>query len=843
MTTPRALRDTPSAVDLGRQLLRRCGRRPHIYILCVISALVVMRLLLAAYTYALVWLPSLGEERDGAHINMREKMLKAEPNVSFPIDVHSTAALTSDAFPAELASTEDVPPLDMVYPEADPHRGELSEDILRLLESPPPMKSPPHPREVIQVDRAVWEPHLWTLERNGSRTSPEDAMHPERQPMEAEWRLPPYNAWSPPLANLTQSPPQTPHVQFPFADPTRHSGMVHNESRDAVLAYRQRLVRNAFLRSWQGYKDYAWGADELCPVSRKASNNFNGWGATIIDALDTLLIMDLPDEYNLAREHVHDVDFHIVGGKRSAYGRADGRIPVFETSIRYLGGLLSAFDLTGDSLMRERSEELAQLLLPAFETRSGLPVGRMHLDDAEEYTPEHPRGSRKSIVIAEATSMLLEFTRLWQVTGNRTYFDRVQRVTDYLDLNLTSKSERGTLLTTVLNPESGALFGKYTLGGQVDSYYEYLIKEHQLLGGRLEQYPRMYGEAMDSAFKHLFKEVEVVPGAPLVVASETWDVSPYYAPKLEHLSCFAGAMLALGGRLLPERTNDLNVARRFTESCYWAYNTTLTGLGGEYVQFYRPDDEYRFKVLVHKDGTRHRGKPTGDPYTGVSMMLNMYQNRPETIESVLYMWRISGDPIWQERGWQMFTSWMTHCLTESGISALSDVDTVPAPMTDSMESFTLAETLKYYYLLFSPPELVSLDDFVFTTEAHPLLLPHKGKWARAGDVPAPLKKWMPPAPPPPGVYRGGEGGPRSGLSHRQKYELLQRTGHISPDPPFSSEAILEGLNSVLRMLSSKSAASPMTATSSATTVTYTSMHEPGPVKDGFLRAHASKNAT
>ena len=85
-----------------------------------------MRLLLAAYTYALVWLPSLGEERDGAHINMREKMLKAEPNVSFPIDVHSTAALTSDAFPAELASTEDVPPLDMVYPEADPHRGELS---------------------------------------------------------------------------------------------------------------------------------------------------------------------------------------------------------------------------------------------------------------------------------------------------------------------------------------------------------------------------------------------------------------------------------------------------------------------------------------------------------------------------------------------------------------------------------------------------------------------------------------------------------------------------------------------------------------------------------------------
>ena len=84
----------------------------------------------------------------------------------------------------------------------------------------------------------------------------------------------------------------------------------------------------------------------------------------------------------------------------------------------------------------------------------------------------------------------------------------------------------------------------------------------------------------------------------------------------------------------------------------------------------------------------------------------------------------------------MFASWMTHCLTRSGTSTIYDVNAVPVRHSDSMESFVLAETFKYYYLLFSPPDLVSLDDFVFSTEAHPFLLPRAGRWARAGDVPA-----------------------------------------------------------------------------------------------------------
>lgn len=78
--------------------------------------------------------------------------------------------------------------------------------------------------------------------------------------------------------------------------------------------------------------------------------------------------------------------------------------------------------------------------------------------------------------------MLLEYTRLWQVTGNRTYFDRVQRVTDFLDRNMTKLSQFGTLLPAVLYPEEGIVSSKYSFGGGLDSYYEYLVKEHQLLG-------------------------------------------------------------------------------------------------------------------------------------------------------------------------------------------------------------------------------------------------------------------------------------------------------------------------------------------------------------------------
>jgi len=111
-----------------------------------------------------------------------------------------------------------------------------------------------------------------------------------------------------------------------------------------------------------------------------------------------------------------------------------------------------------------------------------------------------------------------------------------------------------------------------------------------------------------------------------------------------------------------------------------------------------------------------RGTPPG-----TKKISERYLNRPETIESVFYMYRLTGDRKWQEKGWKMFVSWVETAKVGGGMSSIRDVRSKIPIYGDNMESFTFAETLKYHFLLQSEPDLISLDDYVLNTEAHPLL--------------------------------------------------------------------------------------------------------------------------
>jgi mannosyl-oligosaccharide alpha-1,2-mannosidase len=102
--------------------------------------------------------------------------------------------------------------------------------------------------------------------------------------------------------------------------------------------------------------------------------------------------------------------------------------------------------------------------------------------------------------------------------------------------------------------------------------------------------------------------------------------------------------------------------------------------------------------------------------------------RPEAIESVWYMYRITGDPSWQAKGWRMFEAVISATSAKYGHSAISDVTSPTAFLTDEMESFWLAETLKYFYLLFSTPDTISLDEWVLNTEAHPFKRDDESVW-------------------------------------------------------------------------------------------------------------------
>lgn len=131
----------------------------------------------------------------------------------------------------------------------------------------------------------------------------------------------------------------------------------------------QRLstIRAEFKHAWAGYKQVAMGHDEIKPITETFDDPFNGWGATLIDSLDTLWIMDLKDEFSEAVDAVKKIDF-------TTSPRED--IPVFETVIRYLGGLLGAYDISGQKyeILLEKAEQLAEVLIGAFDTPNRMPV-------------------------------------------------------------------------------------------------------------------------------------------------------------------------------------------------------------------------------------------------------------------------------------------------------------------------------------------------------------------------------------------------------------------------------------------------------------------------------------
>ncbi|TIC67110.1 seven-hairpin glycosidase [Wallemia mellicola] len=496
--------------------------------------------------------------------------------------------------------------------------------------------------------------------------------------------------------------------------------------------YRQQIIQNAFLHAWNSYKRNAYGFDEIHPLTGKPFNSypkkyqkspFNGWGATIVDNLDTLLIMGLQDEYEEAREHVNRIDFNYVHSP-------SGELPTFETNIRYLGGLLSAYDLSGDPLMISRAIELGDILMNAYNTTSHIPSSVLK--------PNYPPNEEDYTILAESGSMILEFTRLSIITGDYKYFNVAHKAQSVL---FGLKSTIAGLLPTHVRldkeisqtPRSGV----FTLGALSDSYYEYLIKLYRLVNTQLTQYSQHYVKAIDSLKEYLildvpsniesFEDITVSGEVTSLTLAQHENEGGKILPKWEHLACFSGGMFGLGAKIL-NRPDDLMLADKLASGCFDMANNTITGLAPESAIF---DLSERASNVVHrKPPEKHR------PFRYRSMS-SIHLGRPEIIESLFVMYRITGDAKWREKAWRMFTSWVSACISlrlylttlqarhtyaPHGFSAIENVETERVYKVDNMESFVLAETLKYYYLIFSDQGVISLDDYVLSTEAHPFRL-------------------------------------------------------------------------------------------------------------------------
>ena len=186
---------------------------------------------------------------------------------------------------------------------------------------------------------------------------------------------------------------------------------------------RRGQVEDAFKHSWKGYKDHAWLHDEVMPVSGGQKDPFVGWAATLVDSLDTLYTMGMKDEFAEAIAALEKIDF--------SKPNAD-KVPVFEVTIRYLGGLLGAWDISGHQypILLQKATQLGEFLYKAFDTESGLPVPYYWW---KENTPGKLPGEDK-VIIAQIASLSLEFIRLSQVTMDPKYAAQIQIVTDQLAL-------------------------------------------------------------------------------------------------------------------------------------------------------------------------------------------------------------------------------------------------------------------------------------------------------------------------------------------------------------------------------------------------------------------------
>nr|AWA44658.1 alpha-1,2-Mannosidase [Saccharum spontaneum] len=443
---------------------------------------------------------------------------------------------------------------------------------------------------------------------------------------------------------------------------------------DPVNNERREKVKEAMLHAWNSYVKYAWGMDELQPQSKNGINSFGGLGATLVDSLDTLYIMGLKDEFQKARDWVAEsLDFD-----------KDYDASVFETTIRVVGGLLSAYDLSGDKVFLDKAKDITDRLLPAWDTTSGIPYNRINLAHGRAHNPGWTNGDS---ILADSGTEQLEFIALSQRTGDPKYQQKAENVITQLQKIYPSDG----LLPIYINPHSGtASYSTITFGAMGDSFYEYLLKVW--IQGNKTEHVKHYRQMWETSMEGL-----------LSLTKKTTPSSYYYiceknggslSDKMDELACFAPGMLALGASGYgPEKSEEImNLAKELARTCYNFYQTTPTKLAGE---------NYFF-------------------HTGQDMSVGTSWNilRPETVESLMYLWRLTGNKTYQDWGWDIFQAFEKNSRIESGYVGLRDVNT--GEKDNMMQSFFLAETLKYLYLLFSPPSVISFDEWVFNTEAHPL---------------------------------------------------------------------------------------------------------------------------
>ncbi|CAD5231790.1 unnamed protein product [Bursaphelenchus xylophilus] len=452
---------------------------------------------------------------------------------------------------------------------------------------------------------------------------------------------------------------------------------------ERVLQYREK-VRTMFYHAYNGYLNHAYPLDELKPLSCTGMNTWGSFSLTLVDALDTLLIMGNETEFIRAVDLILanvDVDANV-------------NVSVFETNIRVVGGLLSAHMMSGRvknmdlhsgwpcaGPLLELAEKFAQKLLPAFNTETGMPFGTVNLRygvDIHE-TP--------ITCTAGVGTFILEFGALSRLTGNPIYERVALRALKSL---WATKSPIG-LVGNHINVQTGAWTATDAgIGAGVDSYFEYLAKGALLFQRPLFMY--QFNEYSHAINKYIRKE--------------DW---------------FMWVSMSRG---------TVNFPVFQSLEAYWPGVLALVGQVEDAARIMLTYDQVNRQYGVPPEFYNLPNREAVDKRSG-------YPLRPEIVESMMYLYKATDDPHYLHMAAGIVDSIEANSKTSCGYATIKDIN--KRTLEDRMESFFLAETTKYLYLIFDPENFIHSDGsharvfdhpagecvvygggWIFNTEAHPI---------------------------------------------------------------------------------------------------------------------------
>jgi hypothetical protein len=414
-------------------------------------------------------------------------------------------------------------------------------------------------------------------------------------------------------------------------------------------------VRRQFLHGWNGYKRFAWGHDEVHPISGGFDEFFvagHPVALSIIEALDTLYVMELDDDLHEGVEYiVNRVDFDI-----------DGDFHVFEAIIRLVGGLEAGYLATGNRALLDLCVDLTDRLLPAFtQSPTGMPYQFVNMHTGAVSGPTPP--------LAEIGTNILEFGTLSQLTGNPHYFRLAKRA----QRAVVERRSRLDLLGQNLNVETGEWTDTTddAPNPPVDSFYEYLWGGWAMFGDRDDRaWFRMLNAAMT---RHL---------------AERFNGLLWY----KQVDFQTGALL---GR----RQSEL--------AGFWA---EILGAAGDTRRAY---EYYRSWTSVLD---QYPVLPEEIDYTTFAATSKGNQLRPEYVNSSFDLYLQFRDPFFRRTAEQYFAGMKQFNRVPNGYTIINDVTTRPMVLGDLTPAYWFAENMKYLYLMFAHSPRFDYRDFYLSTE-------------------------------------------------------------------------------------------------------------------------------